>query len=196
MKNALLLLAAILWVVAANAQTETLFGKAKVVGGFGAPIYEVGLNNKLGVSVGGGGGVVINSFFIGAYGLGSTDFTGLVNGQHDIKKLDIGHGGLWLGFAFPSRRLIHLYTSARIGWGAVDVNFNDPQLDFRDVDQIFVATPEIGLELNIARWLRVAGTAGYRFVNGTRTNTSYSDKTFSGGIAGVTVRIGGFGRNR
>ncbi len=195
MKNVIFLFIAVIWAATAHAQTETLFGNTKVLGAFGAPIYEVGINNKLGTSFGGGGALIVNNFFIGAYGLGSTDFSGLINGRRDINRLDIAHGGFWLGFTYPSRKLIHLYASTRLGWGGVNIDFKDPQLNFQDVDQIFVATPEIGIELNIARWLRVVGTAGYRFVNGTRINANYNDKTFSGTIAGVTVRIGGFGRN-
>ena len=59
---------------ALQAQHETLFNNARVVGGFGAPIIEMGLGNDMSTAVGGGGGVVIDNFFIGGYGVGSLDF--------------------------------------------------------------------------------------------------------------------------
>ena len=68
-KNSFLLILAMLLVTGMSAQHETLFNRARVVGGFGAPLLEMGINNNLNTSVGGGGGVVINNFFIGGYGL-------------------------------------------------------------------------------------------------------------------------------
>lgn len=177
------------------AQQETLFGRARVVGGFGAPIIEWGLSNDINTSVGGGGGVIIDNFFIGGYGVGSIDFQRVWDGL-DIDQLDIGHGGFWLGFQIPSHKLIHVYGSARIGWGAVNVQFDNPSQRFSDVDKIFVMTPEIGIELNLTRWFRLAGTVGYRWVNGLNTNFGYTDKDFNGTIAGLTLRFGGFGNYR
>ncbi len=174
------------------AQHETLFGRSRVVGGFGGPIMEWGLNNDLNTSIGGGGGVIIDNFFLGGYGLGSVDYTQLLD-HGDIDQLDIGHGGFWLGFQVPSHKLIHLYGSARLGWGAINVQFDDPTQNYSDVDKIFVMTPEAGLELNIARWLRVSGTIGYRWVDGVSTNNGYREDDFDGWVAGMTIRFGGFG---
>ena len=179
----------------AFAQHETLFGRSRVVGGFGAPIMEWGLNNDINASIGGGGGVIIDNFFIGGYGIGSVDFDELIE-YGDVEQLDIGHGGLWLGFQVPSHKLIHFYGSTRIGWGAINVQFDDPTQSYSDVDKIFVLTPEAGLELNIARWFRVAGTVGYRWVDGVNTNNGFAEDEFNGWTLGMTVRFGGFGNFR
>ena len=56
--------------LAANAQHETIFNNARVVGGFGAPIVEMGLGNEMTTAVGGGGAIVIDNFFVGGYGVG------------------------------------------------------------------------------------------------------------------------------
>lgn len=92
MKKFLLLTVLALAGLGASAQHQTLFNSARVVGAFGAPITEFGLNNNLSTSAGGGGALVINNFFIGGYGLGSTDFRRLFN-QGDVEVLNIGHGG-------------------------------------------------------------------------------------------------------
>ena len=125
-------------------QHETLFNQFKMKGAFGGPIIEYGLRNDLATSVGGGGGIVFNHIFLGAYGMGSVDFNDLVDGS-DIEVLDIGHGGLWVGANFPSHKLFHVYGSVRTGWGAINVKFDDID-KYDDVDKIFVVTPEIGLE--------------------------------------------------
>ena len=63
--------------LAVNAQHETIFNNARVVGGFGAPIVEMGLEMKMTTAVGGGGAIVIDNFFVGGYGIGSVDFNAL-----------------------------------------------------------------------------------------------------------------------
>ncbi len=195
MKKILLITMLGMFSLSLMAQHETIFNKARVVGGFGGPIVEFGLNNKLNTSVGGGGGLIINSFFIGGYGLGSVDFDQLIE-TDDVDVLDIGHGGFWLGGTFRPHKVIHAYGSARIGWGAVNVELNDTGQTWRDLDKIFVLTPEIGVELNLTKWFRVAGTVGYRYVSGTNEARGYTDDDFSEAIAGVTLRFGWFGWRR
>lgn len=195
MKKPLMILFFSIWCFGLMAQHESLFGRAQVVGAFGAPIVEMGWNNKLNTAVGGGGGLVINSVFIGAYGMGSVDFEQLLE-TGEVEKLDLGHGGLWLGFTISPQSLLHLYGSARIGWGAVNISFDDPFLRYQEIDKVFVATPEVGLEMNIARWLRVVGTVGYRYVDGVNPNRGYSTQDFSGAIGSIAVRVGWFGNRR
>ncbi|MEZ4985414.1 MAG: hypothetical protein R2795_10315 [Saprospiraceae bacterium] len=66
MKNTILLCGLLIMGSLLHAQHETLFGNARVVGAFGCSITEFGLRNDIGTSVGGGGALVINSFFLGA----------------------------------------------------------------------------------------------------------------------------------
>ncbi|MBL7793092.1 MAG: hypothetical protein JNK77_12250 [Saprospiraceae bacterium] len=193
MKKVIILLFLGFWLQAnAQAQHETLFNNARVKGGFAAPIVEIGINNQISTSVGGGGGLVIGSAFVGGYGMGSVDFNKLFE-DGDVKVAEIGHGGFWLGGTFRPHKVIHLYGSTRIGWGGLDIELEN---DVQDVDRIFVFTPELGVELNVTRWFRVAGTAGYRLVNGSNEARGYTDKDFSGWFTGLTFRIGWFGSRR
>ena len=172
---------------------ETLLGDSRVKGGFGGLIYEYGLNNELGRAAGGGGGLVFNSFFLGAYGVGVGDLEGLVE-DGDLDKLDFGHGGLWLGASFPSYSLFHGYASLRAGWGALDIEFDSPTQQYDDLDKVFVFTPEIGLELNVTRWFRIAGTVGYRYLRGVDELNPLGEDGYNGAIGGLTLRFGWFGR--
>lgn len=177
-----------------QAQHETLFNQARVIGAFGGPITEYGLNNDLSTSVGGGGALVINSFFIGGYGLASADFDQLYD-EGDIDVLDIGHGGFWLGGTYQPHSLVHLYGSTRLGWGGINIDLNG-NTPYRELDKIFVATPEIGVELNVTRWFRLAGTVGYRYVTGVNDDLGLKDEDFSGAIGAITLRFGWFGNRR
>lgn len=194
MKNLIVFLLLGCW-FQSQAQHETLFSNASVRGGFGGPIVEVGINNQINTSVGGGGGIVIGSGFIGGYGVGSIDFNKLFE-NGDVEVLDMGHGGLWLGTTFRPHKVIHLYGSARIGWGALDVELDDNNQTYSSLDKIFVMTPELGIELNLTRWLRLAGTAGYRYVSGANEMRGYTDEDFRGWFTGMTLRFGWFGSHR
>lgn len=194
-KSLLMFVLILLTTLGLSAQHQTLFSGARVVGGFGAPIIEWGLGNNLTTSVGGGGGVVIDNVFIGGYGLGSVDFDALLD-DDDIESLEIGHGGFWLGYTYRPFSVMHLYSSARIGWGVVDVQF-DQNPTWDTVDKVFVLTPEIGAEVNLFRWFRVAGAVGYRWVNGVNENRGvYQEDDFNGAVATLTLRFGWFGRSR
>jgi hypothetical protein len=195
MKKLGLLTLALLLGLAVQAQHETLFNNARVVGGFGAPIIEMGLGNDMTTAVGGGGGVVIDNFFIGGYGVGSIDFERLIE-DDDIQEIELGHGGFWLGYTLAPHRVLHLYTSARLGWGAVGIDVSDNSSFPDNTDNVFVVTPEIGLELNVTRWFRVAGTVGYRYVDGISDNSPSKSNAFDGTLANLTFRFGWFGWDR
>ena len=188
-----LLLGIMLFISHLNGQTETLFGRAKVVGAFGAPIIEWGLNNNLTSSVGGGGGIVIDQFFIGGYGLGSIDFDELID-EGDIDRMELGHGGFWLGYAIGSFNVLHLNVGGKVGWGAVDIDFRENDIRFSELDRVFVTTPEAGVELNVTRWFRIAGTAGYRWVQGIDDNNiALTPDQLDGWVTTVAFKFGWFG---
>ena len=188
-KNLLAIVLCFLTVSMFAQRAETLLGNARARGAFGAVITEFGSfnNNDISTSHGGGGGIIIDNFFIGAYGLGSGDWNDFEDG-----KLEMGHGGFWLGYTSPHYRLVHLYSSVKLGWGAIDLDLDD----FNGSDNIFVATPEVGAELNLTRWLKVAGTVGYRNVTGVKESTGTKNSDYSGMVGTLTFRIGAFGRWR
>ena len=93
--------------------------------------------------------------------------------------------------------MIHVYSSVKLGWGALNVeveeNFNpDTNID----DNIFVVTPELGLEVNVFRFFRIAFTGGYRWVDGVNPQDFYSSKDYNSITGAITFRLGGFGNYR
>ncbi|MEL6864671.1 MAG: hypothetical protein AAFP19_09635 [Bacteroidota bacterium] len=195
MKNAIIFIAAMTLAFSTWAQQEeTLFGKARVVGAFGAPIVEFGQfgdNDEIGTSVGGGGGLIIGNFFLGGYGLGTTELAEEIFDDDNNFRLDMGHGGLWFGFTSPHYKLLHFFSSAKIGWGAIGIEIDENNASYDD--GIFVLTPEAGVELNVFRWFKIATTVGYRYVDGIRANDDIASDALNGMVATLTFRIGGFG---
>ena len=128
----------------AQQQQETLLKKENLRGGFGGPIFSwSNTNGQTGYGAGGGGGVVFDRLFVGVFGMGET----FDNPKIGTTNLAMGYGGLWLGYTFPSHKLLHLYTSLKIAGGSVGTTDFEEDWDFQDQwnDVTFVAVPEAGL---------------------------------------------------
>lgn len=176
---------------------QTLLGRSPLSGAFGGPIYEFPAGSETLGGIGGGGGLVFRYFFLGAYGVASTDALQELLDDGDLSGIGLSHGGLWLGATPLSYKAIHPYVSVRGGWGVLDIDFNDPDQQFSDLDQVFVVTPEVGLELNVTRWFRVAGTVAYRYVTGVNEATPpVVGDNIQGLTGGITLRFGWFGSGR
>ncbi len=181
-----------------RAQTEeTIFTDAEVVGGFGGPLITTGSGDgEYGVGFGGGGGVIVNQFFFGGFGLGESYGRRKVDNTN--YTLALGYGGVWLGYVHNSHKLVHPYTSIKVGWGSVDLEDIDDDDDLYDSDGVFVVNPEIGVELNLLHWFRVAATGGYRFVTGVEDERlpGIGSNDFNSPTFALTFRFGAFGHGR
>jgi len=189
MKNNLLVFAALLLSTFAYSQTETLFSGNASYGGFGGPLIEFSsINGTLVNDVGGGGALIINNFFVGGYGLGSDNASVDINGlEHDI---DFSQGGFWFGYTHKQHKLIHLYSSVKVGWGEAELLVNEEK---RFDENLLAFSPDLGLEFNVTSWFKLGVTAGYRFVSGLDDLPVLDDNDFSGMTGGITFRFGGFG---
>lgn len=178
----------------AQQQEQTLFHNSRLRGGFGGPLFTYGLTDQYGYGAGGGGGLVFDRAFVGLFGMGEVFDTPQV-GQN---QLALGYGGLWLGYVFPSHKLLHFYTSARIGGGTVGVTDLDDHWDFDRHwnDAVLVMTPEAGLELNLTRWFRLSGSVGYRWVNGFEGSNLVSQSDLNAPYVAFTMRFGWFSKKQ
>ena len=176
-----------------SAQHQTLLQNLDVIGAFGGPFVEIGsINGQVGADVGGGGALILNNFFIGGYGQG-TDYPEfeITDGEDAGKyNINLGHGGFWLGYSPWNDKLFHLYTSARLGWGRARLR-QDKDTFFSD--RVFVATPEVGFEVNITQFMKIGFTGGYRFVTGVDSLPGLQPEDFNSPVGSITFRFGGFG---
>lgn len=180
--------------VFAQAQDKTLFGATNLeaVGGFGGPIFQAASINGSTTSIfGGGGGIVLNDFFIGGFGAGTgLDNTSIQSENYDIS---LGYGGLWLGYSFMDSKILHPYISLQAAVGGVEINPAGVE-DFPVSEEtVGVILPEVGLELNVADWLKVVGTVGYRWMSELDDTTIIEADEFRNISFGLTLRFGFFG---
>jgi hypothetical protein len=158
-----------------EAEIQTLFGEGQInISGFGGPFMNFSLiDDKFAHLMGGGGGILINDFFFGGYGIGLTnsiEFEGTPN------ELRFGHGGFWLGYNFISKKLIHPSFHIQLGWGKIAQRLpSGGPLD--NGDNVFVITPTLELEMNITKYFKISAGGNYRFVSFV-DDENYSESDF------------------
>jgi len=172
---------------------QTLFRNARLTGGFGGPIVSFSAaKGSNGIGNGGGGGLVFNHLFLGAFGMGEF----LDSPKNGNQSPALGYGGLWIGYTFPTNKLMHLYTSVKLAGGAVGTASYRNRWNWEvneDLDDlVFVGIPEAGLELNVTRWFRIGGSVGYRFVNGFAGWESFDKNDLNMPVYALTFRFGWF----
>ena len=190
MKNYLFTLWILFLAVSLQAQDQTLFSNARVTGGFGGFNSGLSLNSDDQISAGGFGGISFENFFFGGFGFGSSSQDAIIVDGEEYDQ-SLGMGGIFFGGTYPGSKLIHMYGHLKLGWGGVSVQY--PRSDF-DVysDNLMALLPEIGLELNITQWFRIAFTGGYQFVTGIETNDFVSNDALRYPVLGVNFRFGAF----
>jgi hypothetical protein len=158
-----------------EAEIQTLFGEGQInISGFGGPFMNFSLiDDKFAHLMGGGGGILINDFFFGGYGIGLTnsiEFEGTSN------ELGFGHGGFWLGYNFISKKLIHPSFHIQLGWGKISQRLPAGGR-YDNGDNVFVITPTLELEVNITKYFKISAGGNYRFVSFV-DDENYSESDF------------------
>lgn len=195
MKNAFV----ICFLLAATAifaqKDETMFSDLHRVGGWGAPIFEyTDLNKDANVVSGGGGALVLNDFYLGGYGMGTATYN--ANSVLTDESLKFKHGGFWLGYTPLQHKVVHPYASVKLGWGKSNYKLEEKLSGNELASQksnLFVTTPEAGLEINVFSFFRIAATASYRWVNGFDEVGNFKADDLSSFGGTLTLRFGGFG---
>lgn len=175
---------------------EVLFNKVIVQGGFGGPIFELtNIDNQTGMMFGGGGGVILNDFFIGGFGQGGSFAEHTVDSR--LYPLNMGYGGLWLGYVRPTWKAVHLFADLKVAGGSISLSQSrDDEASEVFDDNIFVVQPGAGAEVNVFGWFRVALTAHYRLVSGISNGHTFGlgNADFNAPAMALTLRFGGFYR--
>ncbi|MCH2043656.1 MAG: hypothetical protein MK212_05900 [Saprospiraceae bacterium] len=169
---------------------ETLFSKVRIAT-FGGPTFDLAnLKGRLSVSVGGQGGLMINGFSIGGYGMRSVSQTPMNIGGESYDTY-VRHGGLLVGITPFSKKLIHPVLNARIGWGKATFVPNEKLWLNGQINRLVLFSPEAGFELNVARFFRIQVTGGYRFSNKMVVNPGLvtEEIDLNGVFASVTLKF-------
>lgn len=180
--------------------------------GFGGPtVGFTSINNQFATMNGGGGALLINQkFYFGGFGnnLSSNISRAFLQqsssdtiSYYDNKKLSFEYGGLWFGYIYDYKKVVHFGGSLKVGWG--EVSYYDPYFDIDDADHIykdniFVFAPQAEVEVNLTHWFKINLGVGYRYVTGVdkiydiEDKLIYQDSDFSSPFAQLTFAFGRF----
>lgn len=205
MKRFLISILCSLWfagIPLAQNQPVTLFGNmgGVKISGFGGPSIGVGVVDGTATMFNGGGGAIMfNNFFFGGYGTSNSipNVTRQIGGKE--ARLRMQHGGIWTGYDIQAHRMVHFTTNVQIGWGNIRL-YRSYSSFFDDAQSIVherfaTISPELGIEVNITRFLKIALTGGYRVAfykeiqqdNGSNIN-------LDGQYGSLTFKFGWFGK--
>ncbi len=147
-------------------EIQTLFGKGTKITGFGGPFMNFTvINGEFGHLMGGGGGVIMNGFFFGGYGVGLTNYIENIAGR----EIEFGHGGFWTGYSFFGSKPIHPSISTQIGFGGISVKDEGSYYSYNE-EPVFVLNPTIEVEMNFTKFFRLSLGANYQWVPGVDKN--------------------------
>lgn len=169
-----------------------------VHGGFGAPVYKYSRIGSSDVNFFGARGawLVNRTYMLGGfmYGLAS-DITANVGGKSG--NLDMQYGGALAGYNFFTNRVIHASLLLQAGAGELKVPQEETQVGLVATessptrDRFSVVEPEVLLETNVTRILRVGVGTSYRTVSGVGDRV-LSKKDIEGWTGTLAFNIGSF----
>jgi hypothetical protein len=185
-----------------NDEIKTLFSKNRSNGGYGA--FTISYSNIGGQDalVTGGRGAFIFSHSL-ALGLGGYGFVNNLDydSYHLENDLSLtgGYGGLLIEPIIAGKSPVHLSFPILIGGGGVTLvdlynwdNWGNPYPVYEyDYDSFFVIEPSAELEVNVARFFRLAAAVSYRHTSEIQLHQISSD-ALRGFNYGLTFKFGKF----
>lgn len=194
MKKYLFLLVSILLATSLLAQEETLVGEGLHSGGYGGPVWKVGLvNGNAGMFSGGRGGWIINhKFAIGGGGYGSmVDVeSDAVSDNGKTLYIDLNYGGFEMEYIHNSDKVIHWTIHTMIGGGSVRLLEHEPNRTI-ETEKFFVVEPNLNLDINISSWFRIGLGASYLITMGLDSE-KISNSDISGPSGLIILKFGSF----
>jgi hypothetical protein len=175
----------------------TLLHSVGHVGGYGGlTVAYSRIAGAGGALVGGEGGVLLDHrLSFGGAGYGWTrDARGPADVDGVARDLQLGYGGLAMRYSVLTGTPIYGSVGAVVGGGAL-VLHRDSANDSRAAggrdatDGFFVFEPQLSLQANLLRWMRVGVELGYRLTSGIG-RLGYTESDLDGFTLGGTLQFG------
>jgi hypothetical protein len=184
--------------VRADSEPPTLFGSVNHVGGYGGlSVMYSSIAGNDGVLVGGEGAVLVeHRLALGGAGYGWTrEMRGFADVDGTPRDLEVGYGGFVLRYSILTGSLVYGSLGAVIGGGAVMLHADTDDDDALDngggdeTDEFFVVEPQLSVQINLMRWMRLGLQGGYRITSGVG-RLGYTESDINGFTLGGTLQFG------
>lgn len=198
MKKIFLLFVLISTIGYLNAQEETEIqtffnSKPDKIRGYIAPLTNTTyLDGETAYMTGVNVASIINDHYIlGFYKLDLENDIRSNNTNYIGNEMDFDHKGLWLGYIFMPQRIIHFNVNAQVGKGNLEI-YDNIFNEWLEDDLIFVVSPSLEAEINVAKFFRVGIGANYRFTFDVDKFDNYNNEDFSDFGAFISFKFGWF----
>lgn len=159
-------------------------------GGWNFQLTELGDQNA--IMQGGFGGLEFNkTLFLGWGAYKLQDRVNLAGDADDsgAGDIDFRYNGPVIRYTPRARSVVHPMFGLQAGFGKIDLDFDDPEVDDPGTDKVFILQPTVGGELNVTRWCRLGAELGYRYA--LNTELPEVGDGFANGLYGAaTLRFG------
>ena len=175
-------------------RAQTVVGGGVSHGGFAAVHIRAGeVMNERSLFMGGEAAWVANqrlTLGVGVWALVSENarIVASSEGVDESAPLRMGYGGVLVGYRIAPAAIVHPTATMLIGAGGISTAL---QAAGDNDDAFFVAEPALGVELNVASFLRLGVGASYRWVAGVELG-ELRDEDLSGLTGELSVRLGWF----
>lgn len=205
MKNLLLLVITLCSLSVGAQEMQTLFGKGKSSGGYGAVSNKFTTINGdyMNIAEVYGGWLVNRRFMLGLAAAGSTNDMRVPLDVSAAPNLNLSfqyaQAGLMMEYALWPKRAIHFNMQLFSGPGFTTQyqrfgDFDQYNLDSRyihDENWFFVVEPGVQLEMNLFRWMRLSPGISWRNTYGSN-GKGLSDASLSNVSYNVALKFGKF----
>jgi hypothetical protein len=166
------------------------------IGGYGALSTRYArLHGDDGALVGIEGAMLIDHrLAIGLAGYGWTNDRHMSAPEYVGQRyMKFGYGGLLVRYhVFIPQSPVSISVATLIGAGAVGFTADrNDDLQRDDSDSFFVFEPQLGVHVNLTRWMRAGVDAGYRIVSGV-DRFGFTEANFRGASVGGSLGFGWF----
>lgn len=167
----------------ANAQI-----KIRPTGGFGSPIFNITqIGDQTGLTIGGGGGMYINSrFFFGGFGEGTVIEHNPDETPYDKHYFEMGSGGFWLGYSQRLKSKHYVNLSAQFGFGRAYLLKNEAISFYDDISYV---KPILEYEFRFNKIVGIAAGIAWPFFSEFEMPV-YEAKDLSKPAASITLKFG------
>ena len=156
-------------------------------GGWNFQVTELGDENA--VMQGGFGGLEFNkAIFLGWGAYRLQDRVDVTAGD-DEGDVDFRYHGPVIRYTPRARSIVHPMFGLQGGFGRIDFDYDDEELDDPGTDRVAIVQPTVGGELNVTRWCRLGAEFGYRFALNA-DSPEIDDGFASGPFGAATLRFG------
>ncbi len=181
----------------ASDEPPTLFDhRSAKVGGYGAiMVHYARLNDRDGVLGGVEGALLVDHrLAVGLAGYGWSNEQRLRASQNINRPfMQFGYGGLLIRYhVYIPESPVLISAAALVGGGAVGLTQDlNRQVRRENSDSFFIFEPQLGVHVNVTRWMRVGIDAGYRVTSGIG-KFGFRNSDFNGVSLGGNIGFGWF----